>query len=127
MENPNAQKLVNKIQKDLFKNGLVTQTLVVDLKKLREYALEAQIPVLVKALRLAYEHIEENDAFLIPIPDDEPLESEDGEEITQEIELSTENNLESLDYFISLLLDLENKTNIADLREYNKLFKKFQA
>lgn len=126
MENPNAQKLINKIQKDLFKNGFVAQTLVADLKKLREYALEEQNPVLVKALRLTYEHIEANDAFLIPIPDDDPFES-DEEQTLNEVELAKENNLDSLDYLISLLLDLENKTNIADLREYNKLFTKFKA
>lgn len=125
MENPNAQKLINKIQKDLFKNGFVAQTLVLDLKKLREYALEAQIPVLVKALRLAYEHVEANDAFLIPIPDDDPIESDEELEVA-EVKMAEENNIESLDYFISLLLDLENKTNIADLREYNKLFVKFK-
>jgi hypothetical protein len=126
VENPNAQKLINKIQKDLFKNGFVAQTLVADLKKLREYALEEQNPVLVKALRLTYEHIEANDAFLIPIPDDDPFES-DEEQTLNEVELAKENNLDSLDYLISLLLDLENKTNIADLREYNKLFTKFKA
>lgn len=126
MENPNAQKLINKIQKDLFKNGFVAQTLITDLKKLREYALEEQNPVLVKALRLTYEHVEANDAFLIPIPDDDPFES-DEEQTLNEVELAKENNLESLDYLISLLLDLENKTNIADLREYNKLFTKFKA
>jgi len=125
VENPNAQKLINKIQKDLFKNGFVAQTLVLDLKKLREYALEAQIPVLVKALRLAYEHVEANDAFLIPIPDDDPIESDEELEVA-EVKMAEENNIESLDYFISLLLDLENKTNIADLREYNKLFVKFK-
>lgn len=126
MENPNAQKLINKIQKDLFKNGFVAQPLVADLKKLREYALEEQNPVLVKALRLTYEHIEANHAFLIPIPDDDPFESEE-EQAANEVELANENNLESLDYLISLLLDLDNKTNIADLREYNKLLVKFKA
>lgn len=126
MENPNAQKLINKIQKDLFKNGFIAETLVTDLKKLREYALEEQNPVLVKALRLTYEHIEANDAFLIPIPDDDPFES-DEEQIENIVELAKENNLDSLDYFISLLLDLENKTNIADLREYNKLYTKFKS
>lgn len=126
VENPNAQKLINKIQKDLFKNGFVADTLVSDLKKLREYALEEQNPVLVKAIRLTYEHVEANNAFFIPIPDDEPFES-DEEQPESTLELSTENNLESLDYIISLFLDLENKTNIGDLREYNKLFKKFNS
>ena len=114
MENPTAQKLIHKIQLDLFKNGFNTDSLVTDLKKLREYALEEQNPVLVKAIRLAYEHIEENGAFLIGIPDDEPLE---GENENTEINVSSENNVESLEYLLSLFNDLKNKKNISDLIE----------
>ncbi len=117
MENPTAQKLIHKIQLDLFKNGFVAETLVADLKKLREYALEEQNPVLVKAIRLTYEHIEENGAFLIGIPDDEPIEG--FEDNTSET-TSNENNLESLDYLLNLFTDLKNKTNLSDLKEYNK-------
>lgn len=122
MENPTAQKLIHKIQLDLFKNGFNTDSLVTDLKKLREYALEEQNPVLVKAIRLAYEHIEENGAFLIGIPDDEPLE---GENENTEINVSSENNVESLEYLLSLFTDLKNKNNISDLREYNKAFQAY--
>ncbi|KGO90010.1 hypothetical protein [Flavobacterium suncheonense] len=122
MENPTAQKLIHKIQLDLFKNGFVAETLVADLKKLREYALEEQNPVLVKAIRLAYEHIEENGAFLIGIPDDEPLE---GETENAEVNVSSENNLESLEYLLNLFTDLKNKNNISDLREYNKAFQAY--
>lgn len=122
MENPTAQKLIHKIQLDLFKNGFVAETLVADLKKLREYALEEQNPVLVKAIRLAYEHIEENGAFLIGIPDDEPLE---GETENSEVNVSSENNLESLEYLLNLFTDLKNKNNISDLREYNKAFQAY--
>lgn len=117
MENPTAQKLIHKIQLDLFKNGFVAETLVADLKKLREYALEEQNPVLVKAIRLTYEHIEENGAFLIGIPDDEPIEG--FEDNTSET-TSNENNLESLNYLLNLFTDLKNKTNLSDLKEYNK-------
>lgn len=122
MENPTAQKLIHKIQLDLFKNGFNADSLVSDLKKLREYAMEEQNPVLVKAIRLAYEHIEENDAFLIAIPDDEPLE--EGAENTS-VNVSTETNIESLEYLLSLFADLKNKNNISDLREYNKAFLAF--
>ncbi|ESU27216.1 hypothetical protein FLJC2902T_21900 [Flavobacterium limnosediminis JC2902] len=119
MENPTAQKLINKIQLDLFKNGFNAETLITDLKKLREYALEEQNPVLVKAIRLTYEHIENNNGFFIAIPDDEPIEGFDGTStnITEET-----TNMESLEYLISLFLDLNNKNNVADLREYNKSF-----
>ncbi|KGO83550.1 MULTISPECIES: hypothetical protein [Flavobacterium] len=124
MENPSAQKLIKKIQVDLFKNGFVAETLITDLKKLREYALEEQVPVLVKAIRLTYEHLEANGAFLIPIPDDEPVD-EETELITDGNTVSTENNMESLEYLISLFTDLGNKNNMLDLREYNKALQEF--
>lgn len=117
MENPSALKLINKIQVDLFKNGFDAKRIVADLKKLREYSMEENNPVLTKALRLTYEHIEANGAFLVPIPDDEPIE--EGEEVVA-AEASTENNLESLEYMVSLFSDLNHKNNISDLREYNK-------
>lgn len=118
MENPTAQKLINKMQTDLFKKGFDAETLIADLKKLREYSLEEQNPVLTKALRLTYEHLEENGAFLIGIPDDEPVDEE--AEFTGGAATSTENNLESLEYLLSLFSDLKNKNNILDLKEYNK-------
>lgn len=117
MEHPSAQKLINKIQVDLFKHGFDAEKIVADLKKLREYSLEENNPVLTKALRLTYEHIEANGAFLIPIPDDEPF---DDEEAVSENAASTENNLESLEYLVSLFSDLSHKNNLSDLREYNK-------
>ena len=120
MENPSAQKLINKIQLDLFKKGFDAETLIADLKKLREYSLEEQNPVLTKAIRLAYEHLEANGAFLIAIPDDEPVDEET--ELVTDSEKNSENNIESLEYLISLFSDLSHKNNILDLREYNKAF-----
>lgn len=123
MENPSALKLINKIQLDLFKNGFDAEKLVADLKKLREYSLEEQNPVLTKALRLTYEHIEANGAFLIPIPDDEPIDEDT--EVISDSDLGNENNIESLEYLISLFSDLKNKNNLLDLKEYNKAFVAF--
>ncbi len=113
MENKKAIKLIDKILADLDKKGINTDTLIDDLKKLREYALEQKVPLVVKVLRFTYEHIEENDSFLIPIPDDEPVD-EESPNITKE----NVDPVESLKYLISLTKSLNNKTNIADLREY---------
>lgn len=123
MENPSAQKLINKIQLDLFKKGFIAETLITDLKKLREYSLEEQNPVLTKAIRLTYEHLEANGAFLIAIPDDEPVDEET--ELVKGEEATSENNMESLEYLISLFSDLSHKNNLLDLREYNKAFLAF--
>jgi len=123
VENPSAQKLINKIQLDLFKKGFIAETLITDLKKLREYSLEEQNPVLTKAIRLTYEHLEANGAFLIAIPDDEPVDEET--ELVKGEEVTSENNMESLEYLISLFSDLSHKNNLLDLREYNKAFLAF--
>jgi hypothetical protein len=122
VENPSAIKLINKIQLDLFKKGFDAEVLVADLKKLREYSLEENNPALTKAIRLAYEHIEANGAFLIPIPDDEPI---DDEELVIDDAPANENNIESLEYLINLFSDLSHKNNVLDLKEYNKAFLAF--
>ncbi len=113
MENKKAIKLIDKILEDLDKNGINSDSLIDDLKQLREYALEEQIPLVVKVLRYTYEHIEENDSFLIPIPDDEPVSDEDSNITSSDVD-----PIESLKYMISLTKSLKNKTNVADLREY---------
>ena len=119
MENRQALKLIEKIQKEILQDKLVVADAVTDLKKLREITLELNNPVVTKALRLAYEHLENNNGFFIGIPDDEPIDSKDAE---LEVKISDENNVESFNYFLSLLTDLEKKNNVLDLKEYNKAF-----
>lgn len=120
MKNPKAQKLIDKIQRDLMRNGLITNTIVADLKQLRPFAIEEENPLLAKVIRLTYEHIEETDSFEISIPDDEPLveneEETNGEDSTP---------LESLDYLLSLMHDTTIKNNLIDLREYSHALKEF--
>lgn len=119
MENKQALKLIEKIQKDLLQNKFEVSKIVDDLKKIREISLELNNPVVTKALRLAYEHLASNNAFLIGIPDDEPIDSKEG---TVETSISEENNIESFNYFLSLFTDLTKKNNVLDLKEYNKAF-----
>src|SRR5690606_40443037 len=64
-------------------------------------------------LRLCAEHLEENNNFLISIPNDEPIDEVALNEIRHDA-------TESLSYFLNLLLDLDNKHNLSDLKEYNK-------
>ncbi|MGL4582562.1 MAG: hypothetical protein ACRCVU_06220 [Flavobacterium sp.] len=117
MENANALKLIKKIQSDLIADGLVVENIVADLQKLREFALLEEKPVLVKSIRLAYEHILNNNAFLIAIPSDEPVEDE--EEGATKPEQEAKNDTESLQYLLSLYKDINNKHNLEDLRDYN--------
>ena len=119
IENKQALKLIEKIQKDLLQDKFVVSEIVEDLKKIREITLELNNPVVTKALRLAYEHLDTNNAFFIGIPDDEPVDSKESE---IEANISEENNIESFNYFLSLFTDLSKKNNVLDLKEYNKAF-----
>lgn len=116
MENKAALKLIDKILNDLDKTGINTDALISDIKELRTYALEEQIPLVVKVLRLTYEHIEENNSFLIPMLVDED----------DDVEVETENEpVESLKYLIALIKNLNNKINISDLKEYRDLLNQY--
>ena len=114
MENPKAQKLVNRIQRDLMRNGIIINTLVEDLKELRSFAVEEENPLLAKVIRLTYEHIEEYETFAISIPEDEPLDESEEETVIE----GTVTPQESLDYLLSLISESNNKLNILELREY---------
>ncbi|APG59607.1 hypothetical protein [Christiangramia salexigens] len=126
MENIKAQKLLNKIQRDLMRNGIIINTLVEDLKELRKLVVEENIPLLAKVLRLTYEHISERDAFEIAIPDDEPLELDEESDNDEENTVSESEEItgqESLEYMLSLMADHSNKVNEIELREYVKALK----
>ncbi|WP_459211892.1 hypothetical protein [Aquimarina rhabdastrellae] len=112
LENKKALKLIDKILADIDRVGIITNTLIEDLKTLRPFAIEEEIPLVVKVIRLTYEHIEKYETFAIPIPDDEPIEGE--EMITDEAVVPEE----SLYYVIALLKDTSKKVNVADLRVY---------
>lgn len=119
MENKKAIKLIDKILKNLDEKGINQDELIDDIKALRAFALEQQIPLVVKVLRLTYEHIEANNSFLIPI-------LEDNDEYEFENEQAVESTpVESLKYLIALTRNLDNKINISDLKEYKELLMAF--
>ena len=122
MENKQALQLLEKNLKELAKTKFSVTSIVADLKTVRELTLELQNPVVTKSLRLAYEHLENNDAFLIAIPADEPI---DAEATANEVSFSEANNIESLQYYLSLFIDLSKKNNLLDIKEYNKAFLTF--
>ena len=119
MENQKAIALIDKILKNLDKTGINTDVLIDDIKQLRTYALEEQIPLVVKVLRYTYEHIESHDTFLVPVLDDEPIDGED-----TIVEANDVSPVESLKYLIALMKNLNNKMNISDLKEYRDLLAK---
>jgi CO dehydrogenase/acetyl-CoA synthase beta subunit len=125
LENKKATKLIESIVKDLESNQIVTDDVVEMVKQLRPFAVEESLPVVAKTLRLVCEHIEENEVFAIPIPQDEPLTDEEiGEEIEPEAsEIIT--GSASLLYLINLIKKSENPANKAEIREYNRKMEAF--
>ncbi|MCW8897893.1 MAG: hypothetical protein OQJ96_01175 [Flavobacteriales bacterium] len=127
MENIEANKLIEKIQKDINKSGIDAKKTVESLTQLRTYALEEQDPTATKVLRMAYEHIQEYGTFNIPIPADELVADNDDDEpelIENSIE-TDEERTESLAYMLSLLLDRHNPNNRQELFEYRDALKNY--
>ncbi|MDK2773238.1 MAG: hypothetical protein KYX68_13600 [Flavobacterium sp.] len=123
MENKNAIKLIEKIQKNLLQDKFDVSEIVEDLKKVREISMQENIPTVTKSLRLAYEHLEKNKAFLISIPAD--IEENETDSIEDISKFSDSNDIESLEYYLSLLTDLGKKNNILDIKAYNEAFLAF--
>ena len=113
MTNTQYYKLIDKIKKEIAKNG-VTTAIVDDLKAMRVMVVAENQPLLAKIIRLTFQHIEANNTFNVAIPDDEPF---DNVEVV-EIEKSEINPVESLDYLLSNISDISNKSNIADIRDF---------
>ncbi len=123
LTNKKAQKLIDKIISDLDQNGIVTNTLIEDLKELRPYSVEEKRPVVAKAIRQIYEHVEEFDTFAIPIPEDEEILDEEGEVVNT----NTANTgpTESLLYLMSLIRNEEHRQNKQEIRLFNEAMKAY--
>lgn len=119
LQNSKAVNLIKKLIEDVSQNGIITNTVIEDLKALRPYTIDEQLPLLAKATRLSAEHIEEHETFAIPIPQDEPIE--EGEEI-EAVEVDPK---ESLHYFFCLIRDIDKKVNEDELREYVKALNEY--
>ena len=48
---------------DIAKNGINAATQIPLIKEAREYALKEEDPLVTRALRLAWQHVEENKGF----------------------------------------------------------------
>lgn len=123
MENKKALKLIDQIIKETQEANIITDTTIDQLKELRPFAVDEKLPVVAKSIRLAYEHIEEYEVFIIPIPQDEPLETEEDADETQEDDAIT--GVESFVYFMNLIKNQHKKVNEDELREYNEKFEAF--
>lgn len=120
MENTKAQKLINTIIEEINTSGIQAEKQVENLKNLRVLAVEEKLPVVAKALRLVYEHLEEYETFVAPIPQEE-IFNEDGEVEEQEKVTGSD----SLVYLMNLIKHSDNKLNLSEIREYNTYLEEF--
>lgn len=125
MTNKNAQNLIKKIKNDLELNGIITNTIVEDLKELRPFAVNEKRPVVAKAIRQIYEHIEEFETFAIPIPSDEDIVDEETGEVVAADDDKESLPTESLLYLMSLIQDEEHYRNKQEIREFNDALKEY--
>lgn len=103
MRTAEANKILEKIQKTVEKDGINADKLIPELQKAREYALKEEDPLVTRALRLAWQHLESNGGFEVAF-----LEEAE----TQE---------ENFTYMISLMEKCENTYNRDELREMTNL------
>lgn len=103
MRTAEANKILDKIQSIIEKKGLDTESLIPELQKARELALKENDPLLTRALRLAWQHLETNGAY-------EVAYLEEAE--TQE---------ENFTYLISLMQKSDNTYNRDEIREITNL------
>jgi len=103
MKTEKANKILDKALADLAKSGIKPANLIPYLQEAREFALKEEDPLVTRALRLAWQHIESNKGFLLAFLE----ESE-----TQE---------ENLEFFLSLCARCENDRNRDELREMTNM------
>lgn len=98
MRTPEANVILNSVIESVEKNGIHAKAIVTQLQAAREHALTENDPLVTRALRLAWQHIESNNAFET--------------ELAEEIESAQENFI----YFVSLCVRSENALNREELR-----------
>jgi hypothetical protein len=103
MNTPEANKILERIIKDVEKNGLEVEILIPELQKVREFALKENDPLVTRAIRLTWQHLETNEGFQIAY--------------LEEAETQEENFL----YLLQLCLKTDNTYNRDELREITNL------
>ena len=99
MRTEKANALLEKAIKMVEKDGINADKLIPVIQEAREFALKEEDPLVTRALRLAWQHLEANEAFTADLAED--------------IEDETENFI----YFLSLCLKSDNEINRTELRE----------
>lgn len=103
MQTPEANSVLEGIIEEVNSAGISSGSLIPRLQQVREMALKEEDPLLTRALRLCYQHLEENDGFHLAYVE---------EAETQE---------ENLAYFLELMLHSGNKYNRDEIREITNM------
>ncbi len=129
MQNKETAKIISKLHQEVESFGIKIKkdTIVDDLKKVRELALKEENPRMVKASRLTYEHIAAYEGFKIPLLSDEPIEGFEDSNLGTESDIETDEDAqkESFLYLLSIMKDPSNRINASELKEYNILLKNY--
>lgn len=116
MKTDKANKLIQKLQKDIEKNGFDAKGAIKALKEIRPFAQEEVDPLVTKSLRFAYQYLEENGEFDLEIVVDE---DEEGNPILME----DPDDAQNMNYYLQLLIDSANEYNRNEIREINSQLK----
>ena len=119
MKDAKAKDIIQNIIKEVESNGVTGETLVSQLQELRTFAQKDQDPLTIKVIRLAYQYIEENEAFDLIVTEEEYVDDEGNVIQPETPEMTDEENLIN---FVSLLKNTENEYNREDLQAYRDLF-----
>ena len=119
MKDAQAKDIIQNIIKEVESNGVTGGTLVTQLQELRTFAQKDQDPLSIKVIRLAYQYLEENEAFDLIVTEEEYVDDEGNVIQPETPEMTDEENLIN---FVSLLKNTENQYNREDLQAYRDLF-----
>lgn len=126
-----AKDLIEKLEQEVDKNGIVKDEVIQKLTELRELYIESKDPLVTRVIRLTAEYIEENETFDIDLlsVDDEEVE-EDEDESTEGptledseavfIDMDAEDSFnqikENFKYLLELFRNNNNKMNREELQ-----------
>ena len=97
MRNPKGNEILKQLIKEVESTGISTD-LITALQEARELAKSENDPLITRAIRLLWQHLEANESFEVPL--------------AEEIETATDN----LIFFISLCVKSDNELNRDELR-----------
>lgn len=115
MTSSKANKIIQDIIDQVSKDGIDVESVVTQLKELRPIAIQEKDPLLIRAIRLTYEHMEENDDFELNCMEEIRDEEDEDEEDVEEEEYSPEENLA---YMLQLWIQSDNKYNRDEIRTF---------